>query len=171
MHRGVAGGGVLVAALVASSVACQLIAGLDQPLGSGSAGSAPDAADAAEELTCSPSAACGSPGSGCCITHEDGSAWAATCVTEGCNQPHTNLYFCYSIGDCPDGQSCCAHTLYAPPMPPNLMFGSVCSAGSTCPAEFSTRLCDAFHPGACGDAGCITQGFPPSGYPTYSYCE
>lgn len=152
---------------VASSAGCQLIAGLDRPLGSGSADAAAGIDDA--DPACSPSTSCGDPGSGCCITHGDGSAFTSACVTAGCTQSDMNLYFCYSPGDCADGEVCCAHTLFSPPKAPNTIYASICSPGS-CPANYSTRICDPFHPDVCDDAGCLLEGSPPAGFPTYYYC-
>jgi hypothetical protein len=154
---------------VASSAGCQLIAGLDGPFGGGSADAtaSSDGTDGGTP-TCSPSTSCADPGAGCCITH-DGSAFTSACVTAGCAQSDMNLYFCYSPGDCADGQVCCAHTLFSPPERPNTIYASICSPGS-CPTNYSTQICDPFHPDVCGDAGCLLQGSPPAGYPTYYYC-
>jgi hypothetical protein len=154
---------------VASSAGCQLIAGLDGSLGGGNADAAAPGIEAGEP-TCSPSTSCGDPGAGCCITH-DGSAFTSACVTAGCAQSDMNLYFCYSPDDCPGGQVCCAHTVFSPPdAAPNKLYASICSPGS-CPANYSTQICDPFHPDVCGDAGCLREGSPPSGFPTYYYCN
>jgi hypothetical protein len=151
---------------VASVAGCQFIAGLNGPFGT-------TGADAAASLdagtpTCSPTESCGDPSLGCCIVHGDGS-FTSTCVTSGCTQPDTYLYFCFGPGDCANGESCCAHTLFSPPKPPNTIYATVCSAGS-CPTNYSTQICDPFHPSVCGDAGCLLEGSPPSGFPTYYYC-
>jgi hypothetical protein len=158
---------VIGAVNVAAGAGCQLIAGLDGPF----PGSNPDAAATIDggELTCSPSKSCGDPRAGCCITHGDGSSFTSACVTAGCTQSETNLYFCYSPADCAGGELCCAHTLYSPPKPPNTIYSSICSPGS-CPQNYSTQICDPFHADVCGDAGCFLQGSPPSGFPTYYYC-
>jgi hypothetical protein len=152
---------------VASIAGCQLIAGLDGPLSGGGADATADI-DAGGP-TCSPSMSCGDPGAGCCITH-DGSAFTSACVTAGCALSNMNLYFCYSPADCPDGEVCCADTLYSPPSPPNTIYATVCSAGA-CPTRYSTLLCDPFHESVCGDAACLPQDTPPASFPSYSYCN
>jgi hypothetical protein len=151
---------------VASGAGCQFIAGLNEPFG-GTGADATARIDAAA-LTCSPAEGCGDPGAGCCIAHADGS-FTSSCVTAGCTQPHTNLYFCYSPADCAAGQACCADTLFIPPTPPNTIYASICSPGS-CPRNYPTLICDPFHSDVCGDAGCFVQGSPPAGFPTYYYC-